>query len=373
MFFVWFRGEIVGYSFKSIVMSKNILVTGLVLGKETDMCSCDNINTGWLFNRPTDLLWADKIIITQNEWNVVASRDTDAVEKAVKLFFETLKAEGLIQIIPDSIISQSRSESILKNLESDLLLIEDLYTIPDKENDPIMRMGQYHFCVPSLWTLYAAIEISREYNASFSLEHDELAYLSALIPRKYDKEIKAGRNIAMDEVLSLFLPSVKLGHDFLWSSTRKTKSCQECSHMKNCSDSYLSIIEGQMEYLLKLRQLDEIRMTCETMDRICERSIEKGVVLSGDELWDDIQEEADKVGAITRKKLKKVNTWKKVSTYVSIGLSASSFLNPIIGATAAIPAIAGQVLSSVEDNMKKETSWVNFVNNPEDFLRDKAL
>ena len=51
-------------------MTKNILITGLALGKETEMCSCSNVRTDWLFDRPSDLLWADKIIVTKNEWEV---------------------------------------------------------------------------------------------------------------------------------------------------------------------------------------------------------------------------------------------------------------------------------------------------------------
>ena len=108
-------------------MAKNILITGLILGKETNMCLCDNINLGWLFERPTDLLWADKIVVTQNEWDVLHSEKDSAMGKASKLIFERLYAEGLVNIIPDTVISPSRAESILDNIENDLSFIKDLY------------------------------------------------------------------------------------------------------------------------------------------------------------------------------------------------------------------------------------------------------
>lgn len=345
-------------------MTKNILITGLALGKETEMCSCSNVRTDWLFDRPSDLLWADKIIVTKNEWEVITrGGDETAFGLASKLILECLQAEGMVKIIPDTVISQSRAESILKNIEEDLKYIEDLYTESEDEHDPIMTMGQYHFCVPSLWTLYAAIELSRDYNANFSLDQDELAYLMELIPRKYDWEIHTGKKKAIEEVLSLYLPSVELGHAYLADSERGR--CPKCAHYEKCSGSYLTEIEKQVESIIKFRQYDEIRMTCEIMDEICERSIAQGHVLTGEELWEDLQDEARKTEKIIRSKLPKIKMWKKISTYVTIGLGAASFLHPAIGVGAAIPAMAGELLAAYEENKQKETSWVNFVNNPE--------
>lgn len=347
-------------------MSKSVLVTGLILGKETDMCSCNNINLGWLFDRPSDLLWADKVIMTQNEWNEIISKEDTAYKRAIKYIFERLQAEGIIHVIPDTIISLPRAKSILKTIESDLKFIDDLLRVSKDEKDMLFEMGKYRFCVPSLWSLYAAIDISRNVNASFSLRSDELAYLMALIPRKYNKEIVAGRNMAMDEVLSLYLPSIQLGHQYLVDSERGR--CSVCTKEKECSGVYMTEIEKQLDTILNLRQFDEIRLTCEVMDKICERSIIQGHVLTGEELWDDLREEAVITGKKARRNLPKIKLWSKISSYVSIGLSAASFLNPLFGVGAAIPAIARQCLDSYEEEITKETSWVSFVNNPEAVL-----
>ncbi len=354
-------------------MSKSIFLTGLILGKETEMCTCPDINYGWLFTRPSDLLWMDKLIVTRNEWNElmkggeeVSEEDFSAMKNAVKLVFEKLDDEGLVQIIPDTIIGQARAESILETIEDDLSLISDLCTPYNDGKGEFIQMGKYRFCVPMLWTLYAAIEISRDTNASFSLEQDEMAYLSALIPRKFSYEIKAGRNMAMDEVLRLCLPSVQLGHNFL--NTSPSGKCNDCARKLECGGSYMSNVEKQIDNIITLRQYDEIRMTCEIMDRLCERSAEVGHVLTGEELWGDLQEEAELTRRRVRKALPKVKFWRRLSTFVSIGLGAASFFNPLVGATAAIPAVAAQLLTSAEDKMRRETSWVSFVNNPDSIL-----
>ena len=353
---------------RRLYMLKNILVTGLILGKETNMCSCSNVNTEWLFERPSDLLWVDKIIMTQNEWNVITGVDVKtAFEKASKLIFERLYTEGIVQIIPDTVISKSRAELILENIETDLKYIEDLYKESNCENDPVMTMGNFHFCIPSLWTLYAAIELSMNYGANFSMSKDELAYLLALLPRKYAREIHVGQKKAIDEVLNLYLPSVELGNSYLYDSEKGR--CPKCVHLDKCSSSFLIQIEKQLDTIIRFRQYDEIRMTCEVMDKLCERSIMQGHVLTGEELWGDLQEEANKTGRILKRNLPTVKWWRKISTYATIGLGAASFLNPIIGVASAIPALAGQLLADYEERQKKESSWINFVNNPESIYK----
>ena len=100
------------------------------------------------------------------------------------------------------------------------------------------------------------------------------------------------------------------------------------------------------------------------MDDLCERNSKTGHVLTGDELWEDLQEEANKTQNKVRRVLPKVKFWSKISTYVSVGISAASFLNPVLAVGAAVPAIASQFLTSYGDKLEKETSWANFVNNP---------
>lgn len=176
----------------------------------------------------------------------------------------------------------------------------------------------------------------------------------ALIPRKFEKEIKAGRNLAMDEVLSLYLPSVELGHPYLTDSA--AGRCSSCARKDYCSGHYLLDIEKQLESILKLRQYDEIRMTCEVMDKICERSNSQGHVLTGEELWDDLREEAAMTDKKVRRVLPKVNLWSRISAMATIGLSAAAFFSSPLALGAAIPAIAGEVLSSIEKKSRKETS-----------------
>ena len=60
--------------------------------------------------------------------------------------------------------------------------------------------------------------------------------------------------------------------------------------------------------------------------------------------------------------------WSKISAFTTIGMGAASFFVPALAIGAAVPEVARELMSSYEEKLKKENSWVNFVNNPESVL-----
>lgn len=354
-------------------MSKNVLVTGLILGNGTDMCQCSNVNFGWLFSNPTDLLWADSIILTKNEWQQITdNNDESPFMKSVVHVFQRLNDKGLVSIISDREIDKDLANSLHDALIADLDLMSDMIVDDDSSGETMMKIGEYSYCIPALWTLYASMYLSYIHNASFSMTSEEYAYMSKLLPRKYYQEIQCGRNIAVEEVLSLYLPKMELWHPIIVDKERG--NCDQCMHLNNCNDSYLHIIDKQLDRILEIRSYDEIRMTCDVLDKICERNASLGTVLTGDELWKDLQDEASAIERKARKTIKKINTWQKVSTVASIGFGVSAFFAPVLGiAAAAVPAVTGSVLTDMSKKLEKDMSWVNFVNNPEGTLSNKPL
>lgn len=352
-------------------MSKSILVTGLVLGKESKICECNNVNFGWIFSQSTDLLWADNVIITENEMAVVKDLSSrDSYMKAIEIVFSILQDAGMVKIISDSEISQDNAEMISDRLDKDLSLLSDIIKYSNNENDPIMSIGDSHFCFPSLWTFYASIYLSFYHNANFSLTTDELSYLNALIPRKYGKFIEeTGARVAIEEVLSLYLPSIQIGHPYLFEN--KEELCGLCKNSKKCQDGYLSDIEKQVYKVIEFRQYDEIHQLCEVLNKLCDRKASFDTVLTGTELWNDLQVEAKVQERKARKVLKNLSKWRKLSTFVSIGLGAASFIDPVFGLAATIPTLASHLLNEKENKTKKDASWINFVSNPEQVLSNR--
>lgn len=351
-------------------MSKSILITGLILGKETEMCLCTNVNYDWLFLNPSNLLWADSVIVTRNEWKQICEYSGDSpYMKTVCLVFKKLQEKGLIEIISDSEINLDTAKILQDEVIADLDLLSDLITEDQDNGETMMLMGEHHYCIPALWTLYASIYLSFFHGASFSLMPHELSYLSVLLPRKYNTEIKAGRNVAIEEIMGLYLPKMELGHPIIHDY--KNGRCEVCKNLELCKDNFLLDAEKQLDNILEVREYDEIRMTCEVLDKIIDRNASIGTTLTGEEIWDDLQEEASKVEKKVKRVMRKITMWQKLSTFASIGLSASSFISPPLGLAAAVPASAAAILSDKLKQLEKQMSWVNFVYNPESILSKK--
>ncbi len=351
-------------------MSKDIVLTGLALGGTSGICPCSNLDFSWAFNTPSNILWMDKLIVTREINDLIENDYTRrAEERAIKIIFQKLKDAGIVEIIENK-FDKKAGERLMLDVSSDFDLVKDQLEVRmagrGKKKQADYYIGDYHYCLPSLWTLYAAIQISYEQNASFYLTEREYCYLSKLIPIKYGRTLSPGCNAAIEEVLQLYLPNLFVGHSYLFCDHKKY--CNQCLHKKQCKDSFLLDIEKQMDLVLSYRQYDEVRRTCDVMDKLCERSMMSGKILNGTELLDDLIAEAEKVKKESMRALKNIKTWSKITTAVSIGFNALTFINPIFGLASAVDRAASYSLSEKKESIQKNLNWVSFINRPERLL-----
>lgn len=351
-------------------MSKDIVLTGLALGGFSGICPCSNLDFSWAFMTPSNLLWMDKLIVTEEIKDLIENNYTrNAEERAINIIFQKLEDAGIVEVVKNK-FDANMGERLMQDVSSDFDLIKDQLEIKTsgrgKNKQTDYYIGNYHYCLPSLWTLYAAIYISYDLNASFYLSEREYCYLAKLIPKKYGRTLPTGGNAAIEEVLQLYLPNLFVGHSYLFCDHKEY--CEQCVHESQCKDTFLHDIEKQMDTVLSYRQYDEVRRTCEVMDKICERSRNAGKVLTGMELWNDLIEEANIVKEKSIHALKNIKTWSRISTAVSIGFTAMSFINPVLGATSAVGIAASHGLAEKEKAIAKDLNWVNFINRPEKIL-----
>ena len=340
------------------------------MGGTSGICPCSNLDFSWAFNTPSNILWMDKLIVTREINDLIENNYTQrAEERAINIIFHKLKDAGIVEII-ENIFDKKTGERLMLDVSSDFDLVKNQLEVRmtgrGKKKQADYYIGDYHYCLPSLWTLYAAIHISYEQNASFYLTEREYCYLSKLIPIKYGRTLSPGCNATIEEVLQLYLPNLFVGHSYLFCDHKQY--CNQCLHKNRCKDSFLHDIEKQMDTVLSYRQYDEVRRTCEVMDKICERSKNAGKVLTGMELWNDLIEEANNVKKKSIHALKNIKTWSRISTAVSIGFTAISFLNPVLGAISAVGIAASHGLVEKEKTVDKDLNWVSFINRPEKIL-----
>ena len=345
---------------------KNILQSGLALGIPTQHCSCVNMDFNWIFANPTNFLWVDNVIVTESMWGIITGTGSlgfvekskqDSFSKAVRLIYNILNDVGIVKVVSDSSISQEEGEALSKQIENDVELLGDSV----KEQGDRMKIGRYCYCLPALWTLYAALYLSRNNDACFMLDQSEVAYLKKVLPLKIGRQVRvASSTTAINEVLKMKLPELELGHPYLADSINK---CGQCVNENRCSDEYLSEIEKQIFTLLDYREHDEIKQLCNLMDRICSEQFKDDYEIDPKDLLHEINVEKLKVQRKMNTTYKNVERWKNVVMTISAGLSLGGFFgNGIMSAVGGMGLLAAEVVEANISQIEKKYRWVNLFN-----------
>ena len=353
----------------NLISMKNIFQSGLAIGIPNGCCSCNNMNFSWLYDNPVNLLWVDKIIITQNMWDIIMDcKCSTAIRegketpfaKSTKLIYSILHDAGLVEIIPDNSINEATTNGIYNLISSDLELLGDMV----KEDESLLRVGDYCHCIPSLWSLYASLYLSWRNDASFMLEEREISYLKQVLPLRMPQNSSnfsiGGMSSVINEVLRMSLPKLELGHPYLSDSV---EHCNLCARLSTCRESYLRDTEKQVFTLLNYRQRDEIHQLCILMDKICSEKFRIGYEINADDLIHEINIEKLRVQKKINNSFKKIEKWKNIVMTISAGMTLGAFFShPLIAEIGAAGVLASEVTSNILAQKEKQYSWVNLFN-----------
>lgn len=338
---------------------KSILLTGLALGNDSGLCPCSNLHTEWLFSNPQDLLWVDNVVVTRREKEIIDAYEHSKrpYDKAVWLIFQYLNQSGTIQIIDDSIITESDVKNIKQQVVDDIGLICPEY-LEGEEHTFLYR--NHHYCQPALQALYAGICLSFKLGTTISLNSIESDYFKNLVALKNGKRIMAGKNVFVGELMKYYLPEIELGHHFISDSARK--QCRKCIKEKDCKANYLNHIEQQIKQVIIYREREEVRQLCETIDEVIDRDYTNATVKDLELYKNQINEIAFIKQQKIRRAFRTYDKWKPLITCASIGLTIAGLAGETeLGVTGIGFGIFERILSQYADYQQKKNSWVNLV------------
>ncbi|MBQ6723782.1 MAG: hypothetical protein IJQ84_04625 [Paludibacteraceae bacterium] len=339
--------------------SKSILLTGLALGNESGLCLCSNLHTEWLFTNPQDLLWVDNIVVTRREKVIIDAYEHSKrpYDKAVWLIFQYLNQSKTINIIDDSIITESDVEHIKQQVVDDIGLICPEYLTGEEHT---FLYKKHHYCQPALHALYAGICLSFKLGTTISMDSMESDYFRNLFALKYYKKSKAGKNIFMGELLKSYLPEIELGHHFLYESSHK--QCKKCANKIDCKTNYLSQIEQQIKQIILYRERDEVRQLCETIDEVIDNDYSNATIKDIELYKKQIEEIAFAKQQKMRRTFREYNKWKPLVTCASVGLTVAGLAGKTeLGVAGVGLGIFEKLLSQYAESIQKKNSWVNLV------------
>lgn len=350
---------------------KGILQTGLAMCLETQQEGCKNMDLEWLYSTPSNLLWVDKVYIPKSMYSLITDEypcdifdngKSHEAAKVNKLVFEILESVGILEILKPNIISQETSDLLYEQIESDYDLLKNAGIAKDVENGHFVRMGDENYCRPMLWSLYAALLISQQNDATFLLKDSETEYLKNLWGIKYYGRdmLSSERNEVINNVLSIIFPDLSLGHDFLFDSK---DHCEMCARYTSCSDKYIGEIEKQLFYILEQREKEEVKQLCSVIDRISNNTINSMCPMDVNEFLRELNCEKIKAQKKLSKVFPKIERWTSLITTISTPLTLGTIWDKdvlsIIGATG---LGISQAIDKISSNVKDKYQWVNLLN-----------
>lgn len=270
----------------------------------------------------------------------------------------------MVEIVDSNGISDKEEELIYNQIKDDINWLREI-GLASTQDEHMYSVGDYEYCVPMLWSLYAAMLFSRRSNCNFSLDNRELAFLQTLIPLKLGQEITIGRKSnAIAEVLEMYIPEVKLWPEYLLANLT---TCNACANMRKCDDSYLDSIERNLFVLLKQRENEEMLELRNVLDYICDTKFKYATEINPRDLIRELNIEKVKVQQKLNKSYSRVKRWSRVIGIISAGLSLGAlFGKNTLAAVGGVGVFASETIEQLNEYFKKKYNWVSFVNQQTD-------
>lgn len=352
-----------------MAIQNNIMMSGLSLNADVydrpGCVSCD-YDFGWVFEHPSTLLWADKIILTPSIMQIIQKetwpRDKNTPYATVlHRFFDLAGEKGLVDVRKPNLKDlQPFIQVVSYQADKDRLLLAERYPdavkLETKGAPGGLHISDSHYCAPRVAAFYFGAILARLWNATLLMNNHTQLYFEHRLGL-IDDESNTRRNVfsAFEHVFSEILPEVNIA-----PSTNK-KSCWNCKKLDACDHTQPKEIEKNIRDLLAWRDYDEIIQLRDVVTRIASRCVSDGSV-SGSEIVREFQAERDKLHRQMTKLFPKVHRWSKFSTIMSVPIIVAGVTSgvPLVGGIGAGIAGLAKIAEKYVDILKSKNRWVCF-------------
>jgi len=352
------------------VIKNKIIVSGLSLLEDfvsdTDgQCFACDYDLEWMFNHPSTLIWADKIIISPTIFKYIKEEkspyhNSQLCGKVAKMFFEVADELGLLEVKkPSGLFSTAFVYIMNRGVENEFQELVSSYPemITDKgeRNSPsIFSIKNEHFCEPRVLAFYTSLALSKFWGAKILLNNKWKLYLDYSYNLKSKiKDGKSPKLKAFETIFSQYIPEMNLYPPDIRSN------CITCKHFEKCNSEHLFNVEKYLGEYSKIREYDELFQLRKVINKIILRT-------TGEFNPNDIKREFSEVKIKLRKQMRKVfpsfSRWSKISTIISIpvitfGLSSG---NHLISAAGGALAGMSKMIEKYIDLFNNKNRWIYF-------------
>lgn len=342
-----------------------VLVTGLGISHDFGLCESCWMNYSWIYDNPSVLLWADKIIFPESSYNEQILANEKKSDGAVNLILNMAHENNIIELVDFGHLFENEGLDFLSEAKQDIHNIlkgfpSEVTKDEQHGSQAEIMIKDFPYCPEYVASINASTYIGEVLNASCLYsphDYEFLKYKNDYI-NKCDNRVKQ----VFTEIFSLSLPNEFLQHNYAFTSD---DMCKRCLKEMNCKNSYLSDIEKRMKNIIKIRNTDEMQRAKEELQKV----IEAHKKYSNDFSPEEIKREFENVQIKINKKLKqtfpKIQRWTNLttiaSTAVAVGVAAAGDI-PLGGVVAAAIAGTHKVADEYMKYYTNKNKWVGFIN-----------
>jgi hypothetical protein len=358
-------------------MEIKVLVTGLWMGGEAESeehCVACNYDYSWLFNSPSTLIWADKIVITPNIAETIEKEtypfDNKPIAKTIKKAFDIAQENFSLIEVRDSrrILTEKLLDKIDQEAELDRNILAKLYHTHVKMGDEKKVPGQIfidgeEYCLPSISSIYASLVLAREWDARCLFSDHVLNYCKYKfgLAQITDPHLGHPPN-AFNTIFDSFLPEYKVFPDYLFSHS-EPDLCKKCASEEKCSREYMTDFEHRFSKYLEMREYDEIDQIKTLITDITLRLQSAGEKIDHDTIVEEFREEERKATRRIRSTFPKIMRWSNLALIASIPIAVVGIATglPVVTVSGASVAGSAQITKESVKYLKNRYSWIGFV------------
>lgn len=352
-----------------------IIVTGLALTKDADPDNCQvcNYDFSWMFEYPSTLLWADRIIVTPTIMDAIEKeacpRENDkdryeAIAKVIRIFFEQAGSNGLIQVEnPDDHVTEDVRKVIWSQAESDRLQLAKMFPscveLDHEEDVPgSLRIENMDYCLPRVLSIYYSLLLADIWDAKLLLNPYTHTYLKYVLGIKSNKLTNNRTALeSFTHILSERFPEIdirpRVGDRYCWN----------CNRLEECDDAEPKQIEKRIAEYLKWRDYDEVHQMKEAFENVIHTLKRDGQDMSSETaILQEFSQTEKKLHRQLYKIFPAVIRWTKLATILSIPVivAGATTQSPVVTGIGAGVAGLSQIAKNCMDILASKNRWVCF-------------
>ena len=219
------------------------------------------------------------------------------------------------------------------------------------------------YCIPYLWNIYAALLLSKAWNAESIFDSRVLNYLKYKFGvDSLAKKREMAKVEAFHKIFNTYLPNNPI---IPFYALKQNLECSTCIKTDECKDIYLSQVEDNMAEIIKWRNYDEIQQVKNVIKKIINEKEKVGNIIEPIEIMHKFKSEQEVVRKRIKRAFLKVKRFANLSTILSIPVAIAGLSTDISLLTVAGVTVAGlsKVSKEIIDYLTNKYRWVAFLSS----------